>query len=609
MTALAAAAMGYLAHHVSPLEEHTAETAVLAMLIAATVSVGFGAALATRRPRTLPDVVVAAPGSGKLHRAQGEDLDFCTALHARTLDHGFFVALGPRFLRSYNASFIDSPHAVALIVTLEGRPVGALTGVLRAGAHRRWMVRHRGLRLAGGVTGALLTRPGPAIRFIRSRTKRYARSWWLHRGNAPELGSMGEEPVAVLSHIAVLPGVRGAGVGTQLVDAFVKRRPPVRRAAGHTRHPRRRRRCGRVLREAGVERSGAARDPRRAPIARVDRPIGRRGGTVIYERITAVLAVVAWALSACGGGEGNGLSTGDDDYSKRPGAAAPASQASERLPPPRPYRPLPEEGYPNGKRLAADIAQRITTYDPGASARDIAARLGPAAVGERALADAIEPAVDGGLTSRGTVIYPQLAGVTPTSLGAMVVVRQELSDEGGEVRPVTRTLDIRLRRSTGRWALDRVGSVGGAESSSGEDPSPAARRVLEHPRITLPDSARWDVLRGGVDTGLLETLAAAAERYRLGVTVISSGHPPHVWATARPSAHSLGYAVDIYEVNGAPVVEQTQEGSAAFDLASELVAAGAAQVGSPWILGAGGSQSFTDDVHRDHIHLQQTPTG
>ncbi len=41
---------------------------------------------------------------------------------------------------------------------------------------------------------------------------------------------------------------------------------------------------------------------------------------------------------------------------------------------------------------------------------------------------------------------------------------------------------------------------------------------------------------------------------------------------------------------------------------AQLVIAGAAQVGSPWILGAGGSQSFTDEVHEDHIHLQQTPT-
>lgn len=60
-----------------------------------------------------PDVVVAAPGSASLRPAQHADLDFCAALHARTLGHGFLVALGPRFLRSYNASFLDCPHAVA----------------------------------------------------------------------------------------------------------------------------------------------------------------------------------------------------------------------------------------------------------------------------------------------------------------------------------------------------------------------------------------------------------------------------------------------------------------------------------------------------------------
>jgi hypothetical protein len=278
-------------------------------------------------------------------------------------------------------------------------------------------------------------------------------------------------------------------------------------------------------------------------------------------------------------------------------------------PAPPPYRPLAAEGYANGKRLAGEIAQRVTTYDPGASARSIAADLGPGAVGEGAVAGAIEPLVDSERFSRGEVIYPQLSGVTPTTLGAMVVVRQTLTDENGEdARSVTRVLDVRLRRTTGPWSLDRIGSVGGAPPPTEDAPSPVAQRVLEHPRITLPDSARWDILRGGVDEGLLEVLAGAADRYRLGVAVIDSGHPPNVWATTSPSAHSVGNAVDIYAVDGTPVIEQRQEGSSAFELASELVTGGAAQVGSPWILGAGGSQSFTDEVHEDHIHLQQTPT-
>ncbi len=325
--------------------------------------------------------------------------------------------------------------------------------------------------------------------------------------------------------------------------------------------------------------------------------------------VALALTLVAAALSACGGGDEDASRAGGDAASAQRVGDTPTSAAPETPAAPPPYRPLPGEGYSNGKRLAAEIAQRATTYDPGANARSIAADLGPAAVGGTALADAIEPLVDADRYSRGEVIYPQLSGVTPTSLGAMVVVRQTLSDEDGDARSVTRVLDVRLRRSAGPWSLDRIGSVEGTPAPAQDATSPAARRVLEHPRITLPDSARWDILRGGVDEGLLEVMAGAADRYRLGVAVIASGHPTNVWATTTPSAHSVGNAVDIYAVDGTPVIEQRQEGSPAFALASGLVSGGAAQVGSPWILGAGGSQSFTDDVHQDHIHLQQTPTG
>jgi len=60
-------------------------------------------------------------------------------------------------------------------------------------------------------------------------------------------------------------------------------------------------------------------------------------------------------------------------------------------------------------------------------------------------------------------------------------------------------------------------------------------------------------------------------------------------------------------VGGRLVVQQQREGSPAFQLAADLVAGSASQVGSPWILGTGAPQSFTDAVHQDHIHVQQTP--
>lgn len=130
LVALAAAAIGYLAHHASPLEGHAAQTAALVVVVAAVLAVALGAAVAARRPLSLPDVVVASPGAASLRPAQRDDLHFCTALHARTLDHGFFMGLGPQFVRSYEATFLDSPHATALVATLGGHPVGALTGVL-----------------------------------------------------------------------------------------------------------------------------------------------------------------------------------------------------------------------------------------------------------------------------------------------------------------------------------------------------------------------------------------------------------------------------------------------------------------------------------------------
>lgn len=222
LVALAAAALGYVAHHASPLAGHAAQTAALVVAVAALSAVALGAGVAARRPRSLPDLIVAPPGIARLRPAQQEDLDFCTVLHARTLDHGFFVGLGPRFLRLYNATFLDSPHATALVATVAGHPVGALTGVLDPGAHRRWLIRHRAPRLAIGAVGALLTRPRPALLFMRTRVARYARSWWRHRGGAQAARQAeGEEAVAVLSHLAVLPGARGAGAGSQLADAFV----------------------------------------------------------------------------------------------------------------------------------------------------------------------------------------------------------------------------------------------------------------------------------------------------------------------------------------------------------------------------------------------------
>lgn len=316
----------------------------------------------------------------------------------------------------------------------------------------------------------------------------------------------------------------------------------------------------------------------------------------VFLVLIAVGAVAAFAL----------LRGSDGASENSPGSPPSGSGASSESPPEIvPYRPIPAEEYPNGKRIAARIALRALTYDENATPATVARSLGRSAVGPRAIARAVEPAVQPGARSSAEVVYPQLSGLTATSLGAMVVVRQELESDSGN-STVTRVLDIRLRRSGGPWSLDQIGSVGGSETPEPASLSASAREVLDNPGIELPDSARWDIYGGEVDSTLLGVLAEAGRKRGLSVTVLDSGHPPNVWETTRPSAHSTGLAVDIWAVDGVPVIEQRKTGSPAYELAASFAAGGAAQLGSPWGLGATG---FTDDVHQDHIHLQQTSTG
>jgi len=88
------------------------------------------------------------------------------------------------------------------------------------------------------------------------------------------------------------------------------------------------------------------------------------------------------------------------------------------------------------------------------------------------------------------------------------------------------------------------------------------------------------------------------------VATLRSGHPINVFATSRRSAHTDGYAADIWKVDGASVTRQQRPGSPAYALALKLYDAGAYQLGSPWVFTGTGS-SFTDAVHDDHLHLQK----
>lgn len=154
-----------------------------------------------------------------------EHAGYAARLHARALPHGFFARLGPRFLRAYHETFRASPHAVALIATRDGRPVGMLAGTLDTRAHRAWVMRHRRARLATCGALALVVRPRLAWVFLRTRASGY-RHRLLDRSRAAPRpttvhGGAAEERIAVLLHVAVDATERSDGAGRALVESFV----------------------------------------------------------------------------------------------------------------------------------------------------------------------------------------------------------------------------------------------------------------------------------------------------------------------------------------------------------------------------------------------------
>lgn len=278
---------------------------------------------------------------------------------------------------------------------------------------------------------------------------------------------------------------------------------------------------------------------------------------------------------------------------------ATTTTAEPRLAPIAPYVPLEGEPVPAAKQAAADILQAIGTYERGAGTLE-AARA-------RLVARGFDPALaDGGLGLLGPtqaaavdIVYPQLGGLTATSSSVMVVARQRTLRDRQE-SAVTRTIDVRLTRAAETWTPVAIASLGGDPVAVPADASPLVTSVLANPRLDLPDSARWDIAAGRTGTKLLQLLMDLSVEHELRVVVLASGHPPSVFGRRAVSNHTRGRAVDIWAVDGAPVITQRDPAGPLPALVRRILAMGVTELGSPFALGRG---SFSDTVHQDHLHL------
>jgi len=279
------------------------------------------------------------------------------------------------------------------------------------------------------------------------------------------------------------------------------------------------------------------------------------------------------------------------------------TEPAPELPQPPVYEPVAGEPVPEVKSLAANLLQTIGTYPIGGGTVEEAVQRLDGSV-DLSVVQAALPLLDPAAASSTEIIYPQLGGLTDSDASVMVVYRQRLAADTDE-REVTRTADVRLTRTPQGWTVSAIASTGGGPPPNQNPRSPVAEAVLTTDAIDLPDSARWDIEAGRIDDRVLWLLSRLAEEHTLGVTVLATGHPEHVFGTSSISNHTVGRGVDVWSVDGQPVIAQRAVGSPLRALVQQLVDSRATtELGSPWDLdGVGRGASFTNTVHQDHLHL------
>lgn len=297
--------------------------------------------------------------------------------------------------------------------------------------------------------------------------------------------------------------------------------------------------------------------------------------------------------------------------------AAPTSSAlPPHLPEVTPYQLLAGEVEPACKQAAVTFAETALTTSGRRGDADLAARLARLGLAP-GVAASLLPLLAGVGASALRVVYPQYGGLTADRRRASVMLvgehltlpaaapsaasrpDQAGKGDGSTVRRVSVTLDIRLTSTSGGWTV--TGVVPHPEPTARPGASPVVGRLLADDRVVLPRAARLDLASGTIDERVPRLLLTLAERWRLHVQVVRTGHPVDVFGADHRSNHTLGRAVDVWALDGVPVVRHD---AAPWRAVMEAAAAfGADEVGGPRDLTGPGRPYFSDPVHQDHVHL------
>ena len=330
----------------------------------------------------------------------------------------------------------------------------------------------------------------------------------------------------------------------------------------------------------------------------IGRDVGRRGF------LLGATAAAAAVLAGCGADETAQPRTGR--ALPRPVHKQPAGPAPE---PPSPVPDLPvvspwvaggNEISPEIKLAATRVLEALGTVPDGVAVSPAGDRLA-AAGADPALEAAAGPLLPPSSPAVAQIVYPQYGGLERDTASVMAVLRQTWVD-GAELRERLVTADVRLRRAGGSWTVSELHPVAPQPDAVATLRGPAAE-LAASPRVLLPNAAAADLAAGIVDARVVAALLALAQTYELAVTVFRGGHPENVFGTGRTSNHTRGRAVDIWAVDGRPVVSMTKDEPFLLDFLAAVRSTGSDEVGGPVDPDGRGGKHFADDLHRDHVHL------
>ncbi len=205
-----------------------------------------------------------------------------------------------------------------------------------------------------------------------------------------------------------------------------------------------------------------------------------------------------------------------------------------------------------------------------------------------------------GVAAVAQVAVAQYGGILVDTASVLAVLDQWVLQPDGSVKAGGTTLDIRLSADEPKWTVTNVRPA--RPGRPVRDLSRVARHLVEDGRVLLPHAAESDVRAGAINDSVLVALGSLARFHRIDVRLLCSGHPLRVFGTDRTSNHTQGLAVDIWALDGRPIIESGGTQVVA-DFMMACAEVGAYQVGGPTDPDGAGAGFFSDDTHQDHIHL------